>query len=271
MIRNPQTPEAILLETILDLILAPVCLGCDAAIPGAAPERLICRACRSRLRPIPRPLCPRCGATRLRTGRKEGPVCGECGGWPPALRAARSACVLEPPASALVHQLKYRGWRALAEPMAECMSVVELPTDVREEAVTVVPVPTTASRRRERGYNQTDLLARAFARRTGRLVCSVLERTGAAATQTRLRPAARGTNVTGAFRVRECFAHIVPEGYFLLLDDVLTTGATAVECARVLVGAGARAASVITFARALDPRRWREPWPDQPLEVQAFT
>jgi ComF family protein len=259
-----------LLDTILDLVFAPVCLGCAGALSTTDPQRLVCDECRARLRPLAPPLCPRCGAPRLRTGRNDGPLCGECAEWPWALRAARSACVLERPASTLVHQLKYRGWRALAEPLAARMAEVELPADVRDETNVVVPVPTTRTRRRERGYNQTELLAQAFARRTGRVVAAVLERIGGSATQTALRPMARGTNVAGAFRVRPCVEHTLRNDHILLLDDVLTTGATAAECARVLVNAGARAASIITFARALDARRWAEPWADEPLELRGF-
>lgn len=244
-----------LLSSLLDLVFAPVCLGCGGAIAPGDPARLVCRLCRSRLHPLPQPGCPRCGAPRLLTGRSAEPTCGECGQWPPALRAARSACLLHPPGDRLVHQLKYRGWQALAEPMAERMAALPLPADVDEEARIVVPVPTTAARRRERGYNQAELIARAFARRTGRELRLLLERTSAATTQTVLQPAARGANVAGAFRVTSLGAENVVGAHLLLVDDVLTTGATAAECARSLVAAGARCTSVITFARALDARR----------------
>src|SRR5690606_12554719 len=149
----------IMLSSYLDLVFAPVCLGCDGPITAGDRVRLICRLCRVRLRPLPAPHCGRCGAPLPRTGRAPGPVCGECGRWPPVIRAARSACLLYPPADRLVHQLKYRGWRALAEPMAERMAALSFPRDVEAEARLVVPVPTTAERERQRGYNQAELLA----------------------------------------------------------------------------------------------------------------
>ncbi|HEX7049626.1 MAG TPA: ComF family protein [Longimicrobiales bacterium] len=245
-----------LLSALLDLVFAPVCLGCDGAIAPADSVRLVCRRCRSLLRALPEPACARCGAPRLRTGRLPEPTCGECRDWPPSLRAARSACVLHPPGDRLVHRLKYHGWRALAGFMAERMAALELPWDVREEAALVVPVPTTRTRLRERGYNQAGLLAEALAQRTGREARPLLERTGARTTQTALQPAARGANVAGAFRIAGTeAAREVRGAHLLLVDDVLTTGATAAECTRTLVSAGARCVSVITFARALDARR----------------
>lgn len=243
------------LESLLDLVFAPVCLGCDAAIPPSSAERLVCGRCRSRLRAVPPPICARCGAPRLHTGRAPEPVCDECRGWPPELRCARSACVLHPPADRLVHQLKYRGWRALAEPLAARMCQVELPEDVRADTAIVVPVPTTPARIRQRGYNQAELLARAFARQTGRRLEPVLHRAAATRTQTTLQPAARAANVASAFTVVPGAERRIEGEHLLLMDDVLTTGATVAECARTLAFAGARSVSVITFARALDARR----------------
>ncbi len=154
-----------------------------------------------------------------------------------------------------MHQLKYRGWPALAGPLARRMAEVPLPEDVVREARIVVPVPTTRERLRERGYNQAERLAAAYAFRTGRRLVPALERAGSRRSQTILQPAARGANVAGAFRISEVAGSAVRGEHVLLVDDVLTTGATVVECARTLVTAGARCASVITFARAWSIRR----------------
>jgi ComF family protein len=243
-----------LAAALLDLVFAPVCLGCDAPISPGDATRLVCRLCRARLVTPPPPCCARCGAPRLRTGRAETQACPECAPWPPALAFARSACVLEPPADRIVHQLKYRGWSAAARPMAERMADLALPDDAARQASIVVPVPTTRSRLRERGYNQAELLARAYAQRTGRELRLLLERRSSAASQTILQPVARGANVAGAFRIAGAAASFAG-AHLLLVDDVLTTGATAVECARTLVAAGARCVSVVTFARAPTVRR----------------
>lgn len=237
-----------ILQGVKDLVFAPRCLGCGGASGGA--DRLVCGRCRSRLTPPPPPLCPRCGFPRLRTGREVGPVCQECGDWAVDLRAARSACLLKEPASALVHQLKYRGWHALGGEMGERMATVALPEDVRREASLVVPVPTTELRMRERGYNQAEVLARAMADHSRRTVLCALSRDGGASSQTTLQPAARRANVAGAFHPVPGAGCDIAGEHLLLVDDVLTTGATVLECAESLVEAGARCVSVLTFARA---------------------
>jgi ComF family protein len=191
----------------------------------------------------------------LVTGREPDPDCQDCRHWPPALRSARSAFLLQPPADRIVHRLKYRGWRSLAAPMAERMARVLMPPDVVAEARWLVPVPTTRSRAQQRGYDQAELLAHELASRSHRRVAPLLERTRATPSQTGLQPAARAANVAGTFRVRTGAADRVRGAHLLLVDDVLTTGATAAECARTLVAAGARCASLITFARAAPQRR----------------
>jgi ComF family protein len=153
-----------------------------------------------------------------------------------------------------VHQLKYNGWRALAGPMAERMSRVTLPQELTEEVRLIVPVPTTRARLRTRGYNQAELLAREFAARHGLQLFLGLQRARAADTQTALQPLERAANVAGAFRL-EGGEERIRGAHLLLIDDVLTTGATSAECATTLVAAGARCVSVLTFARALDARR----------------
>lgn len=239
-----------LLTTLTDLILAPICLGCRGWMAPEDPSRPVCGRCRSLLSPPAPPLCTRCGAPLLRTGRQEGHTCPDCRTWPSALRFARSACLYEPPADGLVHALKYHGWRIVAAPLAERMAATRLPEEVEAEARVCVPVPTTAARRRQRGYDQAALLAHAFAQRSGRTVCHALARTGNSVTQTALQPVARGANVAGGFRVAERESALLAGAHVLLVDDVLTTGATAAECVRTLAAAGIRCVSLITFARA---------------------
>ena len=237
-----------LLQGLVDLVLAPRCLGCGGpAGPGGV---MVCGRCRSRLTPPPPPLCPRCGFPRLRTGREPGHTCQECANWPLGLRAARSACLLRPPADALVYQLKYRGWHRLGNVMGRSMAAVRLPGDVAAEASIVVPVPTTTLRLRQRGYNQAEVLARAYAASAGRTVICGLERSAGTSSQITLQPAARLANVAGAFgRVAGMERELAGE-HLLLVDDVLTTGATVTACARTLIDGGARCVSVLTFARA---------------------
>jgi ComF family protein len=238
------------LHGLLDLVYAPACLGCDGTIAARTGERLVCSACRARLRPPPQPLCARCGAPLRKTGREAPPWgCPECAGWPEVLRLARSACLLQPPADRLVHQLKYRGWHCLAEPLARLMAAIPWPAEAHEPAI-ITAVPTTARRLRERGYNQAQRLADELGLNLARDVHPVLRRVAGTRTQTALQPAARAANVAGAFEA----AAAVAGAHIILVDDVLTTGATAAECARVLDAAGACCVRLITFARAFELR-----------------
>jgi predicted amidophosphoribosyltransferase len=240
-------------RALTDLLLPPACLACDGIIHPRDEVRLLCRRCRSLLRAVPHPACPRCEAPRRVTGRT-GDDCPECRTWPDTLACARSACLLLPPADTIVHQLKYRGWPGLAEPVGAAMARIRLPAIVRD-ANLCVPVPTTRSRLRSRGYNQAALIASAFAERTGRKVCNALSREGHTGTQTALQPVARRANVAGAFRYVPELAAAVRGAAVLLIDDVLTTGATAAACAAALAEAGASRTALITFARAIDARR----------------
>lgn len=242
-------------DSLLDLVLAPVCLGCGGCIRPGDSARLVCRRCRARLRPLPPPCCDRCGAPLLRTGRAAGRCCDECRDWPLELVSARSACVLAPPADRLVHQLKYRGWRALAPILGELASPLAAADDPTHEPALVIPVPTTRARLRTRGYNQAALIAESLASHSGRELAELLQRGAARSTQTTLQPLARRANVAGAFTVPEAAAARLWGSHVILVDDVLTTGATAAECARTLAQAGACCIRLVTFARALDARR----------------
>ncbi len=230
---------------LLDLLLPRVCAACGRPLrPGD--EGVICGRCWSRVDSLPAPRCLRCGHP---VSARDS--CDWCALLPPFVRAVRSVCSATSGAGpAIIAALKYEGWTAAADGMADRMARLGWPLDVLEERAAVVPVPLAASRARERGYNQSELLARALARRWGVPVwTSCVERAKGTATQTRLTPGERRRNVCGAFRavpgaVNFRGAHLV------LVDDVVTTGATLNECATALYDAGARIVSYVTFGRA---------------------
>jgi ComF family protein len=239
---------------VLDFLLPSRCLGCDNRLPLDGPGEPVCGACLARLREPPWPRCPRCHFP-LGTGRDASGTCLACSEWAPALGAARSAVILEDPSERLVYALKYEGWRELAPVMARRMLGLPRLDEKGDRRALVVPIPTTARRRRQRGYNQAALLARAYADGTGLEYAEVLERAAGGGSQVSLHPSERRSNVRGSFVHAAGGATLARGRPVVLVDDVLTTGATASEAAETLERAGAAGVSVITFARALPDRR----------------
>jgi ComF family protein len=156
--------------------------------------------------------------------------------------------VLGSPVDDLVHALKYEGWPELAGLMGHELSRVGLPDEDRESLV--VPVPTTPRRQVRRGYNQAELLAESFAARTGRSVRRALVRRSEGRSQTSLTPTERRENVRDVFAPSPIGADVTGMRV-LLVDDVLTTGATASEAATTLASMGASRVTLVAFARAL--------------------
>jgi ComF family protein len=177
--------------------------------------------------------------------------CLECAGWDAGLSGAGFAVVLRPPANALVHGLKYDGWSGLARLMGERMAQSAIPSELVSEPYLVVPIPTTRGRARKRGYNQARLLAETIADRVDMPLVDALERRHGGPTQVGLHPAERRANVQRAFAVRADARATLTGARVLLVDDVLTTGSTAIEATRPLVKAGATQVFLSTFARAL--------------------
>ena len=134
--------------------------------------------------------------------------------------------------------------------MSQRMGRISWPVDVIDERA-LVPIPLARSRQRERGYNQSELLAGELSRLWNVPVWSdVVTRERATRTQTELTPGERLSNVAGAFRVRENAAGKLRGAHVMIVDDVVTTGATLGACALALFEAGTRIISYVTFGRA---------------------
>jgi ComF family protein len=144
----------------------------------------------------------------------------------------------------LIHLFKYSRMKPLATPLAKHLAAA-LPRDQRFDVV--VPMPLHWFRKWQRGFNQSELLARATSRRTGIPMIDAVRRTRATATQAGLSNTARRANVSGAFRVKK--QKSIEGRGVLLIDDVMTTGATASACARALKRAHAKSVSLLTLAR----------------------
>jgi ComF family protein len=150
---------------------------------------------------------------------------------------------------ALIHLYKYSRIRTLSEPLARLLAAA-LPLDQSFDLVT--PVPLHWRRQWQRGFNQSELLARAVAQHRGIPVVRALRRARPTETQAGLSNTARRRNVASAFRCGR--GAIVAGRRVLLIDDVMTTGSTAAACARVLKQAGAARVVLLTVARV--DRRW---------------
>lgn len=252
---------------LADLVFAPICVACAGPIPANAVDRMVCSACWTRARPLPPPRCDRCWTPLPAAVVGTAAACRLCPELRPAIRAVRSAFLHEGPVRPLVHALKYRGWYGVAEPMGRRMAALPLPPDVAGEVELVVPVPLPSVRERHRGYNQAAVLAGAISALLGaKLEPAALQRTRSAGSQTTLHPGERRANVAGAFRASSNAAETIAAKHVLLVDDVWTTGATALSCADALLDAGARAVSVSTFARALPDLEERSRRAGQMLE-----
>jgi ComF family protein len=247
----PPLARATIVRGLLDLLLPRICVACARPM-ARADGGLVCGRCWVRLQPIGAPQCSRCGHPRLREH------CRWCELLPPYVRAVRSVCWFPgTSATRIVYALKYGGWPGVAPAIGERMARLSWPEDVVAERTALVPVPLSPTRERERGYNQSERLARAIASRWSIDVWDdVLVRERHTRAQARLTPGERLRNVAGAFRAPGGAERRLSGAHLLLVDDVVTTAATLNACAAALLHGGARIVSYVTFGRArTDPGR----------------
>jgi len=181
----------------------------------------------------------------LEDGPPPPAVCTACVADGPAYDYSRSAAVYGGVLREALHRLKFGGRRALARPLAD-LAVEQCGPSLPDGIAAIVPVPLAGDRERERGFNQAALLAERVAQGLALPVrARWLARGRATRPQSDLPAAERSANVRGAFRA----APAVAGRHVLLVDDVLTTGATLAECARALRAAGADRIGALTVAR----------------------
>lgn len=232
------------------LLYPPACLLCRQ--PLDADRAPFCDACRADMSPPQPPLCLRCGLG-VRGAYDALAICPSCRRRPPAFDRACAPFAYESRVREAIHAFKYHGHHRIGRWLAAEMAATAERSLPLNELRAVVAVPMHPLKRRLKGANPAEDLARALAE-TLRLPhqSALLRRRRWTPTQTRLRPSQRFRNVRDAFAPGRSHP---ADGAVLLVDDVLTSGATAHACALALRASGARAVFVLTAARAPQPGR----------------
>jgi ComF family protein len=235
----------------LDLLLPPRCAACDNAVRV---QGELCATCFARTNFITAPLCVRCGVpfASVEQGDGEG-WCPACHAHPPEFRHARAALRYDEQGRRLILPLKHADRTELAQILAPMMR--RAGAALLERADALVPVPLHRRRLFQRKYNQAVVLAFAVGRLAGRpVVPDALIRTRRTAPLEEKSPEERALEVAGSIEVRRSRVGRIIGRSILLIDDVMTSGATANACAAALLAAGASAVDVLVAARVPDPR-----------------
>lgn len=233
------------LDAVADVVFPRSCVACGS-LADAPPYRHLCSRCAAQVEFIRAPFCETCGHPFY--GEVEGTrICPHCQGLNPAYRAGRAAVLSKGPVRVLIHELKYRRHLFVLEDLRTLFrSCPELLAWVGE--ATLVPVPLHPRKRRERGYNQSELIAEALVEAGGSKarVENILRRVVDTESQTGFDRKTRLANLKNAFALGPKVV-ITPGHHYVLVDDVFTTGSTLNSCARVLRHAGCLNLDVVTL------------------------
>jgi ComF family protein len=233
----------------LDIALPTLCVACREPVNGDG----VCAACWAKLSFIAPPFCPRLGIPFV-YDPGPGMLSMEAIADPPAYARARAAVRYDDVARTLVHALKYQDRTDLAPAMGRWMA--RAGRELLAEADVLVPVPLHWKRGWSRRYNQSGALARVIERQTGvKLSSEALRRVRPTQQQIGLSRKERASNVQGAFKVAADRQSLIHGRRVVLIDDVLTSGATVDACARALLRAKAASVDVLVFARVVDTHK----------------
>lgn len=239
---------------LLDALLPPRCLACEGEVQT---QGALCATCFAGLTPITPPFCERCGVPFAHAGQamvsEAAGHCPRCSRNLPSFLSARAALRYDAGAKRLILPFKHADRTDLALPLARHMARAGAPLLARAELI--APVPAHWRRLLRRRYDQAALLARALGGLSGRPVLPDLLRRARRTPPLADKGAAeRAVTVEGAFVVSPPGRRAVAGRRILLVDDVMTSGATAEACTRALLEAGAAAVEVLAAARVPDPR-----------------
>lgn len=238
-------------QTILDFVFPAECVYCHKF---AGDDRILifCQACWSMIAPIPASVCPRCGNPYPSpTVLQHSPefLCGDCRTSPPFFDRAYAAAYYEGVLQEAIYQFKFHQKTGLGKPLAQLL-ISQLPEDIDIYGYqAILPVPLYKTRQKQRGYNQSAILAKHLAQHYQlNLILHNLIRIRPTSAQSQLKGRKeRQENVKNAFRLR--FPDAIRDQDLILIDDVLTTGTTANECCKTLKQAGARSILTLTLSR----------------------
>jgi ComF family protein len=236
-----------LAKGIRDLLYPEICLACRDTIKGQGEETHICPGCFNKIKLNIPPFCSVCGR-HLENLKAHKNICPQCLKSSFSFDRAFAPCSYEGVIKELIHEFKYKGKMRLARPLSSLMIAY-----IREYGFPIryidyiIPVPLSATRLREREFNQAEVLSRQLSAAYGKNILDrALIRHRHTQSQTDLEEAERRENIRGSFKVAEPLA--VKNRNLLLIDDVLTTGATSSEAAQALKEAGANIVFVLTLA-----------------------
>jgi ComF family protein len=233
----------------LDIALPTLCVSCREPVDGEG----VCAACWAKLSFIAPPFCPKLGIPFVFDPGPEM-LSMEAIANPPAYARARAAVRYDDVARTLVHALKYQDRTDLAPAMGRWMA--RAGRELLKEADVLVPVPLHWKRAWGRRYNQSGALARIIERQSGvKLSTEALKRIRPTQQQIGLTRPQRASNVQGAFKVATERQSEIAGRRVVLIDDVLTSGATLDACARALLRAKAASVDALVFARVVDTHK----------------
>ena len=236
----------------LDLLLPPHCAACGERVATAGQ---LCAACFAATSFIAEPCCDRCGVGFAVAGL--GPVCQACEAHPPLYRRARGGLTYDAQGRRLILPFKHADRPELARVLAPHMA--RAGAALLRTAQVLIPVPLHRRRLFSRRYNQAVLLAAELSHLSGIPVLrDALIRTKATASLADSTAAEREQEVSGAFAIRAGRDAALSGRQVLLIDDVMTSGATVNACAATLLQAGAKGVDVLVAARVPPPRGWAE-------------
>lgn len=237
-----------LIASLVDIVYPRICLVCKKSLKNISSiDDFVCSSCWQQIKKNIPPFCFCCGR-HLKNPSNNKSICPACLKRPLYFDRAFSPCAYDGVVKELIHEFKYNQKEHLGSTLAQLMSdfikEYNLPVEYMDY---IIPVPLHKTRRRQREFNQAHTLSKHLAREFNKEVRdSCLMRVRNTKTQTELEPHRRFTNVEGSFRVEN--RELVKGKNILLVDDVLTTGATSSEAARCLKSAGARIVFVMTLA-----------------------